>query len=113
MHIVSIWPIFEYTHLTTPSLFECLQPPKPQFVQAVRYLYYQLLDKLLDKHRSALKSLGNDFITGYIHTIQGEKDPRNLMLVFGMNRVILIEFQTESHTDVRLVFLITIATDNI
>ena len=113
MHIVSIGPIFEYPHLTISSLFECLQPPKPQFVQAVRYLYYQLLDKLLDRHRSALKSLGNDFITGYIHTIQGEKDPRNLMLVFGMNRVILIEFQTESHTDVRLILLIAIATNNI
>ena len=82
------------------ALFDCLKPPKPQFIQAVRYLYYQLLDLLLHRHRGALKSLGGEFVSGYIHTIQGEKDPRNLMLVFGMNRVVLIEFDTRSHTEV-------------
>ncbi|TIA93584.1 hypothetical protein E3P99_00068 [Wallemia hederae] len=81
------------------ALFDCLKPPKPQFIQAVRYLYYQLLDTLLHRHRGALKSLGGEFVSGYIHTIQGEKDPRNLMLVFGMNRVVLIEFDTQSHTE--------------
>lgn len=82
------------------ALFDCLKPPKPQFIQAVRYLYYQLLDSLLHIHRGALKSIGGAFVSGYIHAIQGEKDPRNLMLVFGMNRVVLIEFDTESHTEV-------------
>ena len=82
------------------SLFDSLNP-KPQFPQATRYFYYRLLDNLLAKHRQALLSLGNDFLMGYIHLVQGEKDPRNLMLIFAMNRVILIDFKTESHTDVR------------
>jgi len=34
--------------------------------------------------------------------VDGEKDPRNLLLLFSMARVILIEFDVEAHIEVRL-----------
>lgn len=60
--------------------------------QAVRFLAYVLLDALLSRHRVALKSMGDDFLKGYIDLAEGEKDPRNLTYLFAMDRVILIEW---------------------
>ena len=34
--------------------------------------------------------------------VDGEKDPRNLLLLFSMDRVILLEFEIESHIEVRV-----------
>ncbi|TIB39716.1 hypothetical protein E3P86_00986 [Wallemia ichthyophaga] len=79
------------------SLFNTLNPS--QFIQPIRYSFYNLIDSLLNRHRSTLKALGGSFLSGYISSIKGEKDPRNLMLIFGMNTVILIEFDTMSHSE--------------
>lgn len=54
------------------------------------------MDSLLSKHRAALKSLGAQFIKGYIDLVEGEKDPRNLVYIFAMDRVILIEWELDS-----------------
>jgi DNA repair/transcription protein MET18/MMS19 len=32
--------------------------------------------------------------------VDGEKDPRNLMLLFAMDRVILLEFEIKDHIEV-------------
>lgn len=63
--------------------------------QAVRFLVYALLDALVSLHRSALKSMGKPFLKGYVSLAEGEKDPRNLMYLFTMNRVILIEWELD------------------
>lgn len=39
-------------------------------------------------------------MSGYIKLAEGEKDPRNLILAFGIGRVILIEFDPYKHLDV-------------
>ena len=39
--------------------------------------------------------MGQDFLNSYIKTVDGEKDPRNLMMLFVMDRVILLEFDVE------------------
>ncbi len=49
---------------------------------------------------SALKGMGSEFINSYTKMVDGEKDPRNLLLLFSMARVILIEFDVESHIEV-------------
>ena len=48
----------------------------------------------------ALKSMGADFLNSYTKMVDGEKDPRNLMLLFAMDRVILLEFEIGSMVEV-------------
>lgn len=48
-----------------------------------------------------LKGMGTKFLDGYIALCEGEKDPRNLVLVFAMDRVILIEFDISERVQVR------------
>jgi Dos2-interacting transcription regulator of RNA-Pol-II len=47
-----------------------------------------------------LKEMGNEFLSGYITLAEGEKDPRNLLLAFAINRVILIEFNINDFVEV-------------
>jgi DNA repair/transcription protein MET18/MMS19 len=46
-----------------------------------------------------MQSLGAEFITSYIRMVDGEKDPRNLMLLFSIDRVILLEFDISAHVE--------------
>jgi DNA repair/transcription protein MET18/MMS19 len=48
---------------------------------------------------SVLKEMGSEFLTGYINLADGEKDPRNLMLAFAIDRVIGIEFDIATHVE--------------
>lgn len=36
--------------------------------------------------------MGDQFLSGYVKLVEGEKDPRNLMYLFAIDRVLLIEF---------------------
>ncbi|SCV70456.1 BQ2448_1850 [Microbotryum intermedium] len=95
-----------------PTLSEQLTPPSPiphppsptsptrlfasidlqTYPQASRFVVYQLVDALMSRSRPALKRLGREFIKGYCQMVEGEKDPRNLMLSFNLIKVILLEF---------------------
>lgn len=48
----------------------------------------------------ALKSMGGKFITGLVELVGGEKDPRNLMIVFSVVKVVLVEFDIVVHIEV-------------
>ncbi|TFY73800.1 hypothetical protein EWM64_g10212 [Hericium alpestre] len=61
-------------------------------VQAQRFIVYSIVDSLMAHHREALKTLGNEFLAGYVNLADGEKDPRNLLIAFAIARVILVEF---------------------
>ncbi|WWD04098.1 hypothetical protein V865_002163 [Kwoniella europaea PYCC6329] len=69
------------------------------YVQATRHLVYVLFDSLLATHRNALKAMGASFINSYTKMVDGEKDPRNLMLLFSIDRVILLEFDVKDHIE--------------
>ncbi|TKA55992.1 hypothetical protein B0A53_01695 [Rhodotorula sp. CCFEE 5036] len=60
--------------------------------QATRHSVYVLLDHLMSHARPALQRLGSEFISGYCSLVEGEKDPRNLMISFNLVKVILLEF---------------------
>ncbi|KDQ61341.1 hypothetical protein JAAARDRAFT_190123 [Jaapia argillacea MUCL 33604] len=64
-------------------------------VQSVRFTVLSVVDSLLARHRDALKNMGSEFVIGYMGLAEGEKDPRNLMLAFAIDRVLLIEFDVE------------------
>ena len=52
------------------------------------------------RYRPGLKSMGKEFLVGYLKIADGEKDPRNLLLAFSIGRVLLIEFDISSHVQV-------------
>lgn len=49
-----------------------------------RFLLYQLIGKLFTNHIEAFKSINNDFLYGFIQLIEGERDPRCLILCFNL-----------------------------
>jgi hypothetical protein len=44
--------------------------------------------------------MGLEFLNSYTKMLDGEKDPRNLMLLFSMDRVILLEFDVKDVIEV-------------
>lgn len=87
----------------------------------LRYLVYTLLDSLVARNRAGLRALrkpvegderaleGSGFVQGYTKMVTGEKDPRNLLLLFGIARVLLLEWKmdrqdTEAFYDVLLCY---------
>ena len=51
-------------------------------------------------HWIALKEIGVDFLKGYTALAEGEKDPRNLLLAFSIDRVLLLEFDVKPYIEV-------------
>ncbi|KAH9041287.1 ARM repeat-containing protein [Lactarius pseudohatsudake] len=61
-------------------------------VQVQRHTVFSIFDSLVAMHRDVLKSMGERFLSDYIALVDGEKDPRNLMIAFAIARVLAIEF---------------------
>jgi DNA repair/transcription protein MET18/MMS19 len=101
------------------------------YPQGVRHQVYQLFDVLLAGHRygeskdgdsgqticlplppstprltltPAFKAMGPEFISSYCKMVDGEKDPRNLMLLFQIDTVILREFNVAPQIEVSSTF---------
>ena len=58
-------------------------------VQADRHNVFNLFGNLLKLRLNVLKSISGDFVLGFIQAIDGERDPRNLMLCFENSFVVL------------------------
>ncbi|KAI5850424.1 RNAPII transcription regulator C-terminal-domain-containing protein [Morchella snyderi] len=67
--------------------------------QGTRFVVLTLLNGLMERHRDALKSMGGKFVTGLVDLVGGEKDPRNLMIVFSVVKVVLVEFDIVMHVE--------------
>ena len=50
----------------------------------------------------ALLALGDESIVGIVDLMTGEKDPRNLMLVFSILKVVMVEWDISNHAEVCL-----------
>lgn len=72
----------------------------PKHPPSTRFMTLTLVDALMAYHRDALKEMGTAWVTGLADLIGGEKDPRNLMIVFSVMKVILIEFDIVQHVEV-------------
>lgn len=59
--------------------------------------------------------MGDEFVRGYIALADGEKDPRNLLLAFSIDKVICIEFDITQHIEVTsvVIYLVFFFTKNI
>ncbi|PVG04686.1 hypothetical protein CPB86DRAFT_831311 [Serendipita vermifera] len=67
--------------------------------QPTRHLVFSIVDSLLLRHRTTLQSMEEEFVKGYIKIAEGEKDPRNLLLAFALDKVLLLEFDVSKHIE--------------
>lgn len=58
----------------------------------------------MSRHRGALRDMGDISLLGVVDIMTGEKDPRNLMIVFSILRVIMVEWDISNHTEVCVAF---------
>ncbi|XP_028975965.2 MMS19 nucleotide excision repair protein homolog [Esox lucius] len=56
---------------------------------AERSCVYNILIQLMESKESELKGLGADFVFGFVQSVDGERDPRNLLLAFQIARKII------------------------
>ncbi|KAK3559804.1 hypothetical protein QTP86_020786 [Hemibagrus guttatus] len=54
-----------------------------------RAYVYNILISLMDSREEELKGLGPDFVFGFVQAVDGERDPRNLLLAFQIARNII------------------------
>ncbi|EAU35219.1 conserved hypothetical protein [Aspergillus terreus NIH2624] len=80
------------------AMFERLQDHQSRS-QSQRFQVYQLLNELMSNHRAALHEMGDDSLVGIVDLMTGEKDPRNLMLVFSILKVVMVEWDITNHTE--------------
>ncbi|EAA63784.1 hypothetical protein AN1528.2 [Aspergillus nidulans FGSC A4] len=67
--------------------------------QSQRFQVYQLLNELMSNHRSGLSRLPFGVFRILTDLMTGEKDPRNLMLVFSILKVIMVEWDISRHVE--------------
>lgn len=68
--------------------------------QPQRLKVLELLHALMSSHREVLKAMGNESLVGITDLVAGEKDPRNLMIVFSILKVIMMEWDISEHAEV-------------
>ncbi|XP_066522374.1 MMS19 nucleotide excision repair protein homolog isoform X2 [Hoplias malabaricus] len=56
---------------------------------AQRSCVYNMLISLMESREGELKGLGPDFVYGFVQAVDGERDPRNLLLAFQIARNII------------------------
>lgn len=52
-------------------------------------------------HRNALKEMGTVSLLGITDLVSGEKDPRNLMIIFSLLKVVMVEWDISDHAEAR------------
>ena len=72
--------------------------------QAQRLKILELLHDLMLKHRNPLKDLGIESVVGITDLVSGEKDPRNLMVIFSILRVVMVEWDITAQAEVCLIW---------
>ena len=54
------------------------------------------------QHRTALKDMGDEFVIGVTDLVSGEKDPRNLMIIFSVLKAVMVEWDISGCAEVRV-----------
>ncbi|KAJ5999961.1 hypothetical protein N7481_000370 [Penicillium waksmanii] len=67
--------------------------------QSQRFQVYQLLNELMLKHRKALRDMEEISLVGVVDVMTGEKDPRNLMVVFSILKVVMMEWDISHYVE--------------
>ncbi|KAK2758720.1 hypothetical protein FQN54_003410 [Arachnomyces sp. PD_36] len=89
----------EMTAMTARALFENFEELQLR-PQSQRFQIIQLLSRLMTNHREAFHEMGDESLVGIVDLVHGEKDPRNLMLVFSILKVIMVEWDISNHAQI-------------
>lgn len=81
--------------------------------RAQRQQILELLNDLMVDHRPALKELGDEAIVGISDLVSGEKDPRNLMIVFSILKVLMVEWDISTQVQVCHFTVRSMVTDSL
>ncbi|OJD17068.1 hypothetical protein AJ78_02816 [Emergomyces pasteurianus Ep9510] len=65
--------------------------------QSQRFQLLQLLNSLMSNHRKALRDMGDESLVGIVDLVSGERDPRNLMIIFSMLKVLMVEWDISNN----------------
>jgi DNA repair/transcription protein MET18/MMS19 len=68
--------------------------------QSQRLQILQLLNGLLSRHRADIRKLKDESLVGITDLVSGEKDPRNLMIIFSILKVLMVEWDIVGHAEV-------------
>jgi hypothetical protein len=60
----------------------------------------------MSTHRAAMRDMGDISLLGVVDIMTGEKDPRNLMIVFSILKVVMVEWDISNHIEVCKTLLI-------
>ena len=52
------------------------------------------------QHRAALSDMGDEFVLGVTELVSGEKDPRNLMIIFSVLKAVMVEWDISGRAEV-------------
>ncbi|TFK74969.1 ARM repeat-containing protein [Pluteus cervinus] len=99
LHSLSGSPNFTSVEATTVVKGFFSHVTMKALTQSVRFVVYSTIDTIIANHREALKGLDTEFINGYLALADGEKDPRNLLVAFAIERVIILEFDISKHVE--------------
>ncbi|PGH26805.1 hypothetical protein AJ80_01571 [Polytolypa hystricis UAMH7299] len=86
----------EMAEMTVRTMFQHFQELRLR-PQSQRYQILQLLHGLLSNHRQALRDMKDESLVGIVELVSGERDPRNLMVVFSVLRVLMVEWDMANH----------------
>ncbi|KAJ3262262.1 hypothetical protein HK103_002675 [Boothiomyces macroporosus] len=67
------------------------------YPQAVRNTVFKIFNYLMANNLEGVKKLGSEFVIGFVHIMDGEKDPRNLVLSFELARLIVLNLDYQKH----------------
>ncbi|XP_037547510.1 MMS19 nucleotide excision repair protein homolog [Nematolebias whitei] len=76
-------------YVVTPPVLHGLQ--ELSLMLAERACVYNMLINLMESREAELKSLGPDFVFGFVQSMDGERDPRNLLLAFHIASNIILQ----------------------
>ncbi|KAI9598678.1 Dos2-interacting transcription regulator of RNA-Pol-II-domain-containing protein [Syncephalis fuscata] len=79
-----------------------LQLNVQRYPQTTRYVVFRLMDWLITNYASALASKSPsslDVVLGFIKIMDGEKDPRNLLLAFSVSQKLIQTFDVTQHAE--------------
>ncbi|KAF9025985.1 hypothetical protein BGZ52_008024, partial [Haplosporangium bisporale] len=69
------------------------------YQQTARHYVFLFFDSAIRNYTQSLRSISSDFVFGFIQCLDGEKDPRNLMLAFTLIKNIIQEFDIAQHVE--------------
>ncbi|KAG0242236.1 RNAPII transcription regulator C-terminal-domain-containing protein [Mortierella sp. GBAus27b] len=69
------------------------------YQQTARHFVFLFFESVINRFTASLRAISSDFVFGFIQCLDGEKDPRNLLLAFTLIKKIIQEFDIAQHVE--------------